>query len=230
MTYEGIEISVERKAIRSLRLIIKPNGMVVCRVPMHASDDAIAHFVQEHGNWLITAYRKAQSLQTKRQAIRYEDGETHRLWGRPMTLRVEEERGRESVAFYPDEIVLYAHPDRTPEQRKVLLYKGYYQQFMPVFREAFERWSNRLGEHGLHVSIRLMKTEWGSCTKLKRRMTFNVDLVRFDPLCMEYVIVHEMSHLVHANHSQDFWNLCNSRLHAAGMQDSAYYKKQLTTI
>lgn len=124
------------------------------------------------------------------------------------------------MAIYEDEILLYCHPDSTEKDRRKLLYNGYYPIFKRALDELVKKWETLLHQPGIEVSIRLMRSEWGSCAPMKRRMTFNVDLVRLSPDCLEYVVIHEFSHLDQCNHSPAFWRLCEERLAQAGLPDS----------
>ena len=143
---------------------------------------------------------------------------------------METETGRESVAFYDDEIVMYCHADRDECGRKKVLYQGYYRLFRPVLDSMLRKWTEKLNVPMPQVTVRLMRTEWGSCTPKKNRMTFNVDMVRLPKECMEYVVIHEFTHLSHANHSRAFWELCDARLKAEGLSDSKTMRRRIRNI
>jgi len=217
---------------------------VTLSAPMHTSDADIIRFLDEHREWIVRSIDKVNRRAEARPALQYVDGERHLFFGRLLTLRVVPERGRESVAFYDDEILLYCHPDRTMQQRKKLLYQGYYQQFKPVLSSLINKWETRLTEEmsplarlanprkytGLEITVRLMKTEWGSCTPAKHRMTYNLDLARLPLECIEYVVVHEYTHLDHCNHSDAFWALCDRRLAAVGLADSKQQRARIKAL
>ena len=174
MRFRDLEIIVTVKRIRSLRLIVRPTGEVLLNVPIGVTEEEVERFLSAHYSWILRSQQKMQNREAQQKRIRYESGEIHLFFGKELPLRVEPERGRESVDFRSDEIVMYAHPDRTPMQRKKLLYQGYYVQFMPVFNALFEKWSERLTQEMspvtrlanpnkykyFNVSIKLMRTEW----------------------------------------------------------------------
>ena len=244
MQFRDLDIDVVVKRIRTLRLTVKPSGQVMMSVPLGMTNDDIMRFLNAHYEWILRAQNKLQQRTEKQKKLRYESGEMHLLFGKELPLRVELERGRESVDFQPDEIILYAHPDRTPAERKKLLYQGYYVQFMPVFKAIFEKWSERLTQEMssvtrlanpnkykyFNVSIKLMRTEWGSCTPGTRRMSFNIDLVRLPKECIEYVVVHEFTHIDRCDHSPAFWALCDRRLAAAGLLSSKEMRARIKQI
>lgn len=230
MKYRELEIEVVRKRMRSIRLTVKPDGRAVLSAPLLTTDAVLERFLSAHYSWLQKAQQKVlQRAETQRQ-IRYESGEQHLLFGRLLTLRVEPERGKETVAFYPDEIVLYCHPDRSSDQRMKLLYQGYYQQFKPVIDRLFRKWAERLGEDGLEYNVRLTRTQWGSCMPRKRKMCFNLDMVRLPEDCIEYVVIHEFCHLTYCNHSPAFWALVDAHLAAEGLPCSKEMRARIKQI
>lgn len=230
MIYRDLEIELTRKRIRSLRLTVKPDGRVALSAPLLAPDVVIEQFVSAHYAWIIKARRKVLLRAETQRAVHYADGEQHLLFGRLLTLRVEDERGKESVAFYPDEIVLFCHPDRTEEQRKKLLYQGYYQQFKPVIQRLFCKWADRLDEHGIDYTVRLTRSQWGSCMPRQRKMSFNLDMVRLPEACIEYVVIHEYCHLTHCNHSPAFWALVDQHLASEGLPCSKLMRARIKQI
>lgn len=242
MEFEGIQIEVTRKAIRSMRLSVKADGRVLLSVPLGVPEKQVEAFLLANRQWLLRSHKRMQDRLDKQVRLQYDTGEEHLLWGRLLPLRIEAETGRESVAFYDDEIVLYCHPDRTAEQRKKILYQGYYQQFRPVLDEMLSRWGTRLNEQnrgffsrgdkytGFEVTVRLMKTEWGSCMPKKKHMTFNVDMARLPKDCMEYVVVHELTHVDYCDHSPAFWALCDERLRSAGLADSKTMRARIKKV
>ena len=224
------DIEISRKPVRRLRLTVTQEGAVRCSVPHGVPDMAVRAFINAHAGWITDTLEKMRLRREQHYSLRYSDGEKHLLQGRLLPLRVEEERGRESAAFYDDEIVLYCHPDNSVQQRKKVLYKGYYLVFKPTLDALVEKWLVLLGVPPLTISVRLMKTEWGSCSPKKHRMTFNVDLARLPADCVEYVVIHEFTHLDHANHSGAFWALCEQRLASAGLADSKTMRRRMREI
>lgn len=228
--FHDIEISVTRKAVRSLRLVVSSDGHVRLSAPLRTSDGEIMNFLERNAEWLMRTVKRVSQRQSSRAAAEYKTGELHLLWGKLLPLRVENERGRESVAFYDDEIVLYCHEDRDVKGRRKVIYQGYYMLFRPVLDEMVDKWCAKLGVTRPEITVRLMRTEWGSCTPRKNRMTFNVDMVRLPIDCMEYVVIHEFTHLDFPNHSPAFWALCDKRLKETGLLDSKTMRKRIRTI
>lgn len=220
-------VDVVRKDVKRLRLVVKTNGSVTCVAPYYCSEERIQSFINDNEEWILKTTDKMQRKREKNPPLQYTTGEKHFLWGKPLTLLLKEERGRPSVTFGENEIVMYCSPDSTIDERKMILYSAYYLQFKPELQIMIEKWQHLMNVPPLDITIRLMRTEWGSCTPKKYRMTFNIDLVRFPKECMEYIVIHEFTHLNYPNHSQAFWTLCDRRLSEACLPDSKTMKKRL---
>lgn len=242
MQYRDLQIEMSVKRIRSLRITIKPDGRICLSVPIGLPSSEVERFLSAQYDWMKRNQQKVLLRAEKQQRLQYADGEQHLLWGQPMTLRIVEEKGRESADIQGDEIILYAHADRNAAQRKQLLYQlVYYPQLRPFLLSLLNRWTERLTAEmkplermanpnkygGIQATIRLMRTEWGSCCPSRHRMTYNLDLARLPKECVEYVVVHEFTHIDHCDHSPAFWSLCDRRLEAAGLSNS---KQQRTRI
>ena len=93
------------------------------------------------------------------------------------------------------------------ETDKAKLDKESVKNFMAIFPELLKKWENEMGLSASKVSMRLMKSRWGSCRSQTRALTFNLYLAIKPIECVEYVIIHELAHIIHPNHSKDFWNL-----------------------
>ncbi|MCQ2334578.1 MAG: M48 family metallopeptidase [Paludibacteraceae bacterium] len=230
MIFRDLEIEVLRKRVRNMRLSVKPDGSIVLVVPMLLPEPMAIAFVEKQYAWMLRTREKMIERAEKQQKMHYRTGESHLLWGKPLTLRVEEERGRESVDFRDDEIILYAHPERSDAERKKILYQGYLRQLRPVLTELIDKWTMRTGNHLNEVQLRLMRTEWGSCSPKQHRMTFNVDLARMPRECVEYVVIHEFTHFEHCDHSAAFWALCDLRLADEGLQNGKQQRARMRKL
>lgn len=107
---------------------------------------------------------------------------------------------------------LYLYPGAKKKDRQAIINRLYTDKLRTFLDYFIAIWSIRLNEGPVKYSIRDMRTEWGSCTKATRKMRFNLQLAKTPPECIEYVIVHEMSHLVELNHGPAFKALMDSRM------------------
>ena len=210
---EDIEIEVERKIIRGMRLAVyPPDGRVRLSIPFWVSEQEARDFLMLKWQWICRSREKV--LSRPRNKVReYLSGEQHLLFGVPYTLQVEPlSSGSPSVTMEGNRIILRCRPQTTPARREAILYEWYRAQLHPVLEQMINEWLLRIGEAPVVWSTRRMKSEWGSCIARKRKLLFNLELARVPRECIEYVVVHELTHLAVQNHGPAFKALMTQRL------------------
>lgn len=209
----GIEIEVERKLIRSIRLSIKPpDARVHLSIPFYLPEREAEAFLLRQWDWICRTREKVLNMPRLGQP-EYISGEEHLLFGQRYRLQTEPvTSGPNSVTLLDGVLVMRCRPAATRENRQALLREWYREQLQPVVGMLVEEWRKRLGEAPVTWRIRLMRSEWGSCTARKRHLLFNLDLVRVPVECIEYVVVHELTHLAVQNHGPAFQALMTQRL------------------
>ena len=142
--------------------------------------------------------------------LKLENGDTLYYLGEARTLRVmREERSRARVKLVMDLLLMWVPYEADYEYRREKLEKWYRREAAAIFEEKAEEFAKRLHVSFEDIRIKDQKSRWGSCSS-KRNMNFNWRLLMApEPVC-DYVIIHELCHLVHMNHSADFWNLVES--------------------
>lgn len=203
MTIEDIEIEVRRKPVKYITLRVKPaDGTVSLTVPMHESEDRARKFAESRLAWI----RKTQErIRKQRPQREYISGEGLNLFGTTYTLRVEESSIANAVQLCGDEVVLRCKPCTLFSQREKIMEYFYKKQLETLLDMLVGKWQAAMHEEGVSYSIRKMRTEWGSCTPKRRNIRFNLALAEKPLPQIEYVIVHELAHLQHPNHSCAFW-------------------------
>ncbi len=207
-------ITITRKKIKNMYLRVHPDGTVSVSAPKRASEKVIWEFINSKSDWIAAQLQKLEDRK-RRQAAEpvksaepaYSTGEVHYLWGQPCNLLVEETMGRSSVEFVenPATIVLYVPPNSTTEQRKHLLEEFYRRELKAVVPHLLEKYVVIVGKSPEEWRIRNMKTRWGTCNTKEARIWLNLNLAKKHPDCLDYVIVHELTHLHVPNHSKVFW-------------------------
>lgn len=218
MSRNSVPVELHRKKIKNLYLRVHPDGRVTLSAPKRLSDKAIQEFLDSKSDWIQTRREKLLSSQNSRsrQEFAYATGETHYLWGKPHILVVEETPGRSSavvtkVIWEEQEenssqaILLRVPVASTPEQRKHLLEEFYRAQLKSVVPYLMEKYTGIVGKAPEEWRIRNMKTRWGTCNVTDKRIWLSLHLAKKPPQCLEYVIVHELTHLYEPNHSRAFW-------------------------
>lgn len=207
----GIDINVTRKRMRSLRLTVKMDGSAWLSVPLFASNHEIESFLLSRQEWLIATREKM--LQRKRpQPRKYEDGEMHWLLGDAYPLRIIESKLGPAITLKNGEILLFEKPGAHPEAREGIMKQWYRKRLETCIASLINVWGVQMKEENFTWSIRQMKARWGSCCPAKRSMLFNLDLCRMPLAYIEYVVVHELTHLKEASHNARFKNLMTQAL------------------
>ena len=205
---EGLSVRLTRKPdLKNTYIRINPpDGDVTVSAPAKLSDEEAGELIRKHLAKILEAQRKfqAQPRQTKRE---YVSGETLYLWGNQYMLRVVYGSRKSSVVRYPEVITLNV-PDGTPtESRRRILTEWYRQELKRVVPSVIEECCSRVGVTISGWNVRNMRTRWGSCNIRERRILLNLQLVKKPPECLEYVIIHELVHLLERNHTRKFWRL-----------------------
>ena len=209
ITIEEFTIIVERKSIKNMYLRILPqDGSIHISTPLDMPEETIKTFAEERISWIRNKKRKlaGTSLRQNTPVRRYLTGETHYLWGQPLYLNVITTNVRPNVELYTNIIHLYVHPESTSEQRKNMLMEWYRQQLKDMIPQIFAHWEPIMGVHAKEIHIKIMKTRWGTCNTAEQRIWLNLHLAQKPLECVEYVIVHELCHLIVPNHSKRFYS------------------------
>lgn len=204
MLLGGIQIDVLRKDIKNVHLSVHPPaGRVRIAAPRHLSDDAIRAFAIRKLGWIRRqqAALQEQERETPREFL---DRESHFVWGRRLLLRVVEADATPRVELSPRRLTLHARP-RTPVSKRVQILEEWYRlQIRAALPPLVSRWANLMGVTVRHVFVQRMKTKWGSCNPRAGTIRLNTELARKPPECLEYLVVHEMAHLLERTHNPRF--------------------------
>jgi predicted metal-dependent hydrolase len=201
---------------RTLGIAVRPDGSVVVRAPRRARESEIAHRVIDHGAWLERTRRKLAAHRALMPPPLYAEGELHLLLGRryPLTIAHGEPEAVRLTGGRLQVTLDGARDGAQPERARRLLEGWYERQARQCLTARLEAcWASfcsngdaALGHDLPKLRLKRMRTRWGSMSP-KGAMSLNLDLVRAPVPCIDYVIVHELCHLVHAHHGREFWAL-----------------------
>lgn len=205
MTVAGISVEVTRKA-RQKNLYIRvnpPEGTVTVSAPAEATEDAIRYYVLRKVPEItkIRNRMQAQPRQTKRE---YVSGEACYLWGKPLMLQVIYEGNRYRIERTPQRIIMHAPEGATEASREKALTEWYRAELKRVMPPLLKRCEERVGVETNACNIKYMRTRWGSCNIDDKRILINLQLVHKPIECLEYVLIHELVHLLERNHTNRF--------------------------
>lgn len=213
ITVSGIRVQIERKDIKNLHLgVYPPSGRVRVAAPLVVSDDAVRLAVIDKLGWIRR--QQAQFVVQPRQSAReMVNGESHYFLGRRYRLRVHEQPGRQYVVIRGiASMDLFINPGRTTEQREAVLLRWYRQQLNEWIPPLVAQWEQTLGVQASAWGIKRMKTKWGSCNPISKRLWFNLELAKKPVQCLEYIVTHELAHLLERKHTHRFRALLDQHL------------------
>ena len=208
MEVNGIYIDIEYKPIKHIHLsVYPPDGKVHASAPNGMSEQQIRMFILSKYMWLKNKIEEAQShnYQSQRE---YVSGEAHYYKGALYRLKVEEKvSGKQEVVIEGDYITVYC---RRQENVEGLLKEWYRYNLKLIIPSLIEKWSQRLQTDIPTFEVKSMIKRWGSCSKEKKHILFNLELAKKPIECIEYIVVHEMIHLIERNHTDRFYRILNT--------------------
>lgn len=210
---DGIPVEIQRKSVKHLYLrVLPPDGRVCISAPKRASLSLLRETVQQRLGWIRRQQQRCR-MHTPPDPLLYRPGEIHPLWGVPYRLEWLDIPGRPQLLVHPEQRLLMRLPlqhDRT--RRKKLLADWYRAALAEAIPPLLARWEPVMEVKAEGWGIRDMKTRWGSCNTRERRIWLNLALAKYRPQCLEYVVVHELTHLLERNHTPRFHALMSQFL------------------
>lgn len=205
-----MDVEVVQKNIKNLHLSVNPPiGHVRVSAPEQMPLDAIKAYVISKLNWIRKQQNKYQSQ--KRETRReYIEKETHYYNGKGYLLKVTELGSSPRVKLHHSKIELQVRPGSSREMRQETLEKWYRQQLKSKLAELVPLWEKKLNVSVSSFIVRKMKTKWGSCSPQKGTIRINLELAKKPVECLEYIVVHEMVHLIEPSHNNHFINLMDN--------------------
>ena len=204
----GYEVKFSRR--KSLGIKVYPTGDVEVLAPIDTSSEAIEQRVLRRAQWIVRQQNYFKELGERSPEKRFISGESHYYLGRQFLLRVEE--GKPNSVRYKGR---YFEVICTPTSKAKKLMKAWYKSHAKIkFAEFAEPIIARFEKYGVAPSslyIQEMENRWGSCTP-KGKIILNTQLIRAPRPCIEYVITHELCHLLHPDHTKAFWELLQKEM------------------
>ena len=219
ITISGLHVAVDRKRIKNLHLgVYPPDGRVRVAAPLAVSDAAVRVAVIGKLPW-IKRQQAAFTQQARESEREFVSGETHHYLGRAYRLEVvvvDDEvspGGRGHIVIRGNKTMLMVVPSGTSvEARGELLTAWYRARLRAMVPKLLAKWEPQLRVKAVHWGIRRMKTKWGSCNPVARRVWLNAELIKKPVVAIEYVLVHELAHLRVRTHDAAFTGLLDTVL------------------
>lgn len=197
-------VEILRKDVKNFTLRVKPNGKTELVVPLLATKKHIDKILEKRKNWIDEKkeyFSKFKSVEKKLIS-----GENMKYLGKNYRLKVYETYKNEMVILSRGKLNLYVKNKDDYNKKLNLIECWYKEKAMIHFLNTVNKYNKITQKDSINVRIRKMKTRWGSCNKTKKYINLNLNLIKKPKICIEYVVFHELAHLIYPNHSKDFYN------------------------
>jgi hypothetical protein len=201
MIINGIEVIIQRKNIKNMYLrVVPPEGNVKISAPHFVSDEDIIEFVNKKIDWIMEKQTQIANMEYVPD-LKYLNGEKHYLWGKEYTLQLIANNIK--TPFIKDDVLYLPVSKRSKmKNRQKTLEDFYRRELQKEISNIYDKCTRKVGKTPNDIKIRKMKN-WGNCKKNKV-ITLNLNLAKKPKVCLEYVFIHELSHLIEFNHSKNF--------------------------
>lgn len=202
-------VEVVQKDIKNIHLsVYPPNGRVKVAAPRRMSQDVIRAYLISKLSWIRKQQTKFRSQE--REAPRdYVSRESHYFLGKRYLLKVIKHAGPARIVLKHQIIEMYVRPRTAKAKRKELLQEWYREQLRQLVPPLIEKWERRVKVKVKEFGIRRMRTKWGTCNAQAKRIWVNLELAKKPVECLEYIVVHEMVHLMERRHNERFMAYLN---------------------
>lgn len=201
------EVIINRKKVKNLSIrVLPPEGLVKLTVPLRMKEEEALSFVRSKEAWIRKQQQKLKGIVFNRP-LTYSDGEIHYLFGKEYVMRIIESQGREGVNIKDNILRLSVKNNSSTETRERLMENWYRQNLEKNVPELIRKWEPVMKVKVKEFRIRKMKTRWGTCNISKKRIWLSLMLAKRRPALVEYIVVHEMVHLLEAGHNKRFYSL-----------------------
>ena len=195
MKFYEFEIKESKKAVKYLRLKVGQSGEISLSIPLRAKENHILEFLEKNLEWLRKTSAKIKAKNSAKNENQVE------FLGGSYELIIDKNASSVSIELFSIKAASKADFRRFCDEKAKELLNASIAHFAPLIARPIN-----------HISFKHMRTRWGSCNKAKGYINLNLDLITKKKEFIEYVVLHELAHLVHANHSKDFYALISKHM------------------
>ena len=208
----SIQADVEFKDIKNVHLsVYPPKGRVRIAAPSHMKLSTIRAFALGKLSWIRSQQRQLQE-QERESEREFLNRESHYLWGKRYLLVVKEKRPQQQVEVGQEKITLSIRGERDSDRCVAIVEEWYRGQVREYSAPLIQKWEKIMGVSVKKLFVQKMKTKWGSCTSARGYIRLNTELAKKPRECLEYLVVHEMVHLIEPTHNDRFRRLMDTYL------------------
>ena len=195
MKFYEFEIKESKKAVKYLRLKVGKSGEISLSIPLRTKENHILEFLEKNLEWLRKTSAKIKAKNSAKNENQVE------FLGSNYELIIDKKASGVSIELFSIKAASKADFRRFCDQKAKELLNASIARFAPLIARPIN-----------HISFKHMRTRWGSCNKAKGYINLNLDLITKKKEFIEYIVLHELAHLVHANHSKDFYALISKHM------------------
>jgi hypothetical protein len=220
-----IDVDVVRKEIKNIHLsVYPPMGRVRISAPFRMNLDTIRVYAISRLGWIKKQQQKMRD-QERESPREYLDRESHYVWGKRYLLKVIEKDAAPVVDLKHNKMILQIRPETSDDRKQVIIEEWYREKLKEAVPSLLAKWEPLMGVKVERFFVQRMKTKWGSCTPDAKSIRLNTDLAKKPPECLEYIVVHEMLHLLEPTHNCRFITLMDQYMPKWG-----FYKDELNRL
>ena len=208
---QTLQVEVEFKNVRSIRLTVyPPDGRVKVCAPLNTDQESIRRFAASKIKW-IEKHRQKFMNHSKLTGPPKNNSSVY-VWGAALKLEIVARNGHPKIVIADQGMTMYVRPDSTEATRQEFLDKWYRSSLKDAASPIIKVWEKRMGVQVKKLFVRKMKSHWGSCNCEKQTLRLNSELAKRGTEYLEYVIVHEMLHIIEKSHNRRFYRLLEQYL------------------
>jgi len=208
----GISIELEYRNVKTMRLTVyPPDGRACITAPSGTNPELIKNFAISKIDWIKIQqekFKKKAGVKTGKTGPLRNNSPVY-IWGKEYKLELVEKPGNSKIVIENGYVRIYTRPNSTKAQKQEILDRWYKNSLKKAAPALIQKWELHLGIKVQKLYVQKMKTIWGSCNYLKHTMRLNSELAKRSPEFLEYVIVHEMLHVIEKGHNKNYYRLLN---------------------
>ena len=202
-----IAVDVVKKDIKNIHLsVYPPTGRVRISAPLRMNLDTIRVFAISKLGWIKKQQHKLRE-QMRESPREYLDRESHFLWGKRYLLKVDETDATPAVELKHNKLHLQIRPATSEKKKQAIIEEWYREKLKEAAKHLIVKWEPLMSVKVRRFFVQRMKTKWGSCNIASKSIRLNTELAKKPPECLEYIVVHEMAHLLEPTHNSRFVSL-----------------------
>ena len=200
----GIPIDVQKKNIKNMHLYVKPpDGHVIISAPQTMDDKAIEIYARTNLSWIKKQIQQYQN-QPRSSKRQYVSGETIYVWGKQYFIQFIPDNKKNSFLLQGNTAFLSMNSESTVKQRESFVREQYRLMLKQEIERLLPKWERITDLHCDSWQTKYMVTRWGTCNTREKRIWINLQLAKKSPQCLDYVMIHELTHLIVPNHGREF--------------------------